>query len=226
MDFGLSRVMQILLLEDDTLFGESLSEYLSECGYKVDLVKSVETALSATFEKSYDLYVLDINLPDGDGKEFLKELRAANDTTPALFLTSYKDKQTLLEGFQCGCDDYLKKPVDLDELEMRIEALLKRCHKSVEQVVFSNGVSFDMQGCRIYKNGEDLKFTTKALALLKLFIRHDKQVISKDTIAQELWSDEEFSDGSLRVYINRLKKILPHDSIHNVKGIGYRFELK
>lgn len=219
-------MIKVLLLEDDKLFGSSLSEYLQECSYDITWVKTISQVLDITFEQSFDLYILDINLPDGDGKQLLSDLRRGSDTTPALFLTSYTDKDSLLEGFKSGCDDYLKKPVDLDELELRIDALLKRCNKIFDAVTFSNGVIFDIKSCRIIKDGKDLRFTTKALALLKLFVTNASEVLTKEVIEDELWKDEEFSEGSLRVYINRLKKILPQGCIVNLKGIGYRFELK
>jgi len=225
MDTRLPRI-ELLLLEDDTLFGASLCEFLEEEGYSVFWVKSINEAMELTFQKEFSLYILDINLPDGDGKEFLKDLREANDKTVALFLTSYKDKESLKEGFLCGGDDYLTKPVDLDELLLRIQALLKRSGKITQSVTFSNGVIFDMKQYRLFQNGKDLKFTVKAMKLLKLFIQNSGEVLSKEEIQDQIWGEEEFSEGSLRVYINRLKKILPPDSIVNLKGVGYRFEIR
>ena len=223
MDLRLSRI-DILLLEDDTLFAQSLEEFLTDEGFAVTVVASIEQALDTTFDKSFDLYIFDINLPDGDGKELLKELRQSRDETPTLFLTSYTDKQTLHEGFACGADDYLKKPVDIEELMLRIQALLKRTQKVQTAITFSNGVTFDMHSCRLYDDKKDLKLTLKAAQLLHLFIHRSDQLVTKEDIEQELWKDGGFSEGSLRVYINRLKKVLPTGSITNIKGIGYRFE--
>ena len=225
MDTRLSRI-KILLLEDDALFGASLCEYLEDEGYSVYWAQNIAEAIEITFDTEFALYILDINLPDGDGKGFLKELRQANDTTLALFLTSYKDKETLKEGFVSGADDFLTKPVDMDELLLRMQALLKRSGKLIESITFSNGVVFDMQQCRLLHEGKDLKFTVKALQLLQLFVKNRGEVITKEQIQDAIWHDEEFSEGSLRVYINRLKKILPLDSIVNLKGVGYRFEFQ
>ncbi|MGM0622868.1 MAG: response regulator transcription factor [Campylobacterota bacterium] len=225
MDLRLPRI-KILLLEDDALFGASLEEFLDEEEFSVTWVQTVDAAIEATFGHEYALYILDINLPDGDGKQLLQELRQSSDNTPALFLTSYKDKQTLQEGFNSGADDFLTKPVDLDELLLRLHAILKRSGKLVDEITFSNGVVFDLNHCRLLHEGNDLKVTVKALQLLKLFIQKRSQVISKEQIQDAIWGEEEFSEGSLRVYINRLKKILPQHSIINIKGVGYRFELQ
>ncbi len=217
-------MMRILLLEDDALFAQSLQEFLEEQGYEITHAKSAEELLDETFAEKFDLYILDINIPGSSGLELLGQLREAEDETPAMFLTSYNDRQTLHEGFKSGADDYLKKPVDLDELVLRIEALLKRSGKRHRSYRFSNGVSYDLEHDRVLQDDRDLKLAAKVVELLKLFIEHERQVVTKEMMQDRLWVDEEFSEGSLRVYINKLKKILPENSIVNIKGVGYKLE--
>lgn len=217
--------MKILLLEDDKLFAQSIEDFLDEEGFCVDLVYDGQEALEKNFSNNYDLYLLDINVPKLNGLELLKELRDFNDTTPAIFLTSYKDKETLKQGFINGADDYLTKPVDLDELILRIHSLLKRVGKHLDMVELDNGISFNPLTQRVLQNGIDLNVPIKVAQLFELCLENRNAMITKEMIVSKLWAtDEEYSEGSIRVYINNLKKILGKDSVCNVKGVGYKVE--
>ncbi len=214
--------IRILLLEDDLLFCESLEDYLEEEGYGVTAVHNPQQALDLTFEEKFDLYLLDINLPIISGIEFLDELRQSGDKTPAIFITSYQDKEVMREGFLKGCDDYLKKPVDLDELSLRIGSVMKRYRGERKQCV--DDVCIDLEQQRVYKGDEELEVSTREFALISLFFQNRGNIVSKEMIFETLWdSEEEGSDGAIRVYINRLKKILGTQSLKNIRGIGYRF---
>ncbi len=217
--------MTILLLEDDKLFAQSIEDFLEEEGFDVDIAYDGEEALSKNFENNYDLYLLDINVPKLNGLDFLKELRSINDETPAIFLTSYKDKDTLKQGFGSGADDYLTKPVDLDELILRIKSVLKRSNKSIEVIKLENGLEFNPITKRIYENGVDLNVPIKVVHLFELCLQNRDAIITKEMIVSKLWScSEGYSEGSIRVYINTLKKIVGKECLSNVKGIGYKVE--
>ena len=216
---------KILILEDDELFCESLEDFLSEEGFEIDTAYNGEEALEKNYEKNYDLYLLDINVPKINGLDLLKELRQSGDETPSIFLTSYKDKETLHQGFLNGADDYLKKPVDLDELLLRIKSLLKRSGKQTTKITLTNGLVYNPQTKRITKDNNDLQLPSKVIDLFELCLENRNSIISKDMIIQRLWStSEEYSEGSIRVYVNNLKKILDKDSIVNIKGVGYKIE--
>lgn len=217
---------KILLVEDDELFCETIEEFLTDIGHEIDVAIDCESAINLTFENRYDLYILDINLPDSTGIELLKSLRNADDDTSAIFLTSYKDSDTLKDGFKSGADDFLRKPVDLDELELRIKALLKRIGKGVDIVKLTDNIIFNPQTKIILQNEIELKVSAKVIELLELFIQYNKkQVITKEMIIEHLWSDcNEYSDGSIRVYVNNIKKLLPDNAITNLKSIGYKVE--
>ncbi|KAB7887312.1 response regulator transcription factor [Poseidonibacter ostreae] len=218
-------MFNILVLEDDELFASTLEDFLSEEGFAVDLAFNGEECLDLNYEKKYDLYIFDINVPKINGLDLLKQLRNAGDETPSIFLTSYKDKDTLHEGFLNGCDDYLKKPVDLDELILRIKALLKRNKKQFEIVSLSPTLSFNPETKRVLEKGIDLNLSVKITDLLELFIENRGSIVTKEMIISKLWNmDEEYSEGSIRVYINHIKKLLGKESILNVKGIGYKVE--
>lgn len=217
---------KILLVEDDKLFCETIEEFLSDMGYSIDIANSSSSAIDLTYENRYDLYILDINLPDSNGIELLKSLRNAQDNTSAIFLTSYKDSETLKDGFKSGADDFLRKPVDLDELDLRIKALLKRTGKSMQKIKLNENTIFNPQTKIILQNEKELKVPAKVIELLELFIQYNnKQIITKEMIIEHLWDyNDEYSDGSIRVYINNIKKILPKNAVTNLKSIGYKVE--
>jgi len=216
---------KILVLEDDELFCDSLEDFLDDEGFEVDIANDGEECLELNYSKNYDLYIFDINVPKINGLDLLAQLRASQDLTPTIFLTSYKDKDTLHQGFKNGCDDYVKKPVDLDELLFRIKALLKRNNKSFEMIKLTANFTFDSQNRRLFENDSDVKLPMKVAELLQLFIEEKNNIVTKDMIVSRLWSvEEEYSEGSIRVYINQLKKILGKDFITNLKGIGYKVE--
>lgn len=218
-------MFNILLLEDDELFASTLEDFLSDEGFSVDIASDGEECLELNFKKNYDLYIFDINVPKINGLDLLEQLRQSDDNTPTIFLTSYKDKDTLHDAFLKGCDDYLKKPVDLDELILRIKALLKRNKKQFEIINLSDTLTFNPLNKRVYNNGIDLNFPIKVLELIELFIENRGGIVTKNMIISKLWTtNEDYSEGSIRVYVNQIKKILNKDAISNIKGIGYKIE--
>lgn len=211
----------LLLLEDDLLFGETLIDLLEEEGYEVSHFANGQDALDATFSTKFDAYLLDINVPLIDGVSLLGELRASDDNTPAIFLTSHKDKEMLKKSFMSGGDDYLSKPFDSDELLWRLSALLNRSQKDTQE--FVGKLSHDRVHKSIFYDGVALELSKKEYALLLLLMKHSNENVTKELILEELWSASEGgSDGAIRVYINRLKQLLPSMSIENIRGIGYK----
>jgi len=212
---------KILLLEDDLLFGETIVDLLEEEGYAVSHCSNGQDALDATYEDKFDLYLLDINVPLINGFELLKELRDADDNTPTVFLTSHKEKESLEKGFFNGCDDYITKPFDMNELLLRIKALLRRTKKDEPTCV--GKLCHDKLHKTIRYKDKELELSQKEYGLLVLFMKHYKETVPKELILDELWSSSEGgSNGVIRVYINRLKQLLPELTIENVRGIGYR----
>ncbi|PIF03080.1 MAG: DNA-binding response regulator, partial [Arcobacter sp.] len=205
---------KILLLEDDELFASTVEDFLDEEGFEVDIASDGQECLDLNYNKNYDLYIFDINVPKINGLELLEQLRASSDETPTIFLTSYKDKETLSEAFLKGCDDYLKKPVE--------KALLKRTKKSFEDIYLAQNFVFQVQSKRLFKDGVDLNLPVKVLELVELFLQNKSQIVTKEMIIHKLWScGQDYSEGSIRVYINHIKKIFGKDSVENIKGIGY-----
>nr|WP_306459129.1 response regulator transcription factor [Aliarcobacter faecis] len=215
-----------MVLEDDLLFASTLEDFLSSEGFNVDIAKDGEEALSLNYDFNYDLYIFDINVPKIDGLELLKSLRENNDNTPTIFLTSYKDKDTLKDAYSKGCDDYIKKPVDLDELSLRIKAIFKRNKKEFNLITLRENIVFNPISKRVFESEIDMNLPIKVLELLELFLENRNEIVSKDMIIRKLWStSQSYSEGSIRVYINQVKKLFDNkDAIINIKGIGYKLE--
>jgi DNA-binding response OmpR family regulator len=212
---------KILLLEDDNLFNETLEDFLEEEGFSIDPALDPYSALELAYASNYDLYLFDVNLPYESGFDLLKKLRQSGDMTPTIFLTSREDKASLTQGFETGADDYMKKPIDLDELLLRIQALLRRQVRK-ERITIGK-YSLDMVGKILFHNNEVIDVSKKAVELLVLLVEADGEVVSADRIKNRLWAaGQHASDGSLRVYITQLKKYFP-DTIVNVRGVGYRW---
>ncbi|UCN00979.1 response regulator transcription factor [Sulfurimonas sp. SWIR-19] len=214
--------IKILLLEDDLLFGETLVDLLEEEGYEVLHYPNGQDALDATYDTKFDIYLLDINVPLIDGISLLGDLRSAQDETPAIFLTSHKEKEMLHRGFVSGCDDFLTKPFDNAELLFRIQALMKRTR--IKEAECIGELCHDKLHKCIYYNKTALELSKKEYELLVLLMNHVNSPVPKELIYEELWTtaDGGGSDGAIRVYINRLKQLLPTMCIENIRGIGYK----
>lgn len=215
---------KILLLEDDMLLSEMLVDELREKGFEVCLCEDAQSALSKAYEKHFDLWILDVKVPLGNGFEVLKELRKMGKDTPAIFLTSLSMINDLKEGFGAGCDDYIKKPFDIDELLLRIHSLLKRqfSHKDTQLLALGNGYEFDIIQKTLFHSGQIIQLTNKERELLALLLQHRGCFVSQDEIFERIWSyDETPTNMSLRVYIKNLRKILGKESIITQRYRGY-----
>jgi DNA-binding response OmpR family regulator len=215
---------RILVLEDDKLFNETLEDFLEEEGHILHCALDPYSALDLTYEHVFDLYLFDVNLPYENGFELLEKLRQSGDETPCIFITSREDKASLKEGFEKGGDDYLQKPVDLDELFLRIQAVLRRQVRS--QIVQIGTYQFDILTKTLYQNDKALELSLKGSELLLTLLEGQGRVVPLAQIKERLWSSsEEASDGALRVYIAQLKKYFP-TQIQNVRGVGYQMSIK
>jgi len=213
---------KILLLEDDLLFAQTMVDFLEDENYIIDHAQDGEEALEKAYENVYDIYLLDINVPKLNGIEFLKQIRENGVQTPVIFLTSYKDDDTINQCFISGCDDYLRKPFKVNELLLRISAILKRTHHVNNIITIAPNTVYKFETRKIIQNNIELQIPLKIIQLLELFLEYDNKTISTDIIINRLWSvDEQYSDGSLRNYILGLRKIVGKDKIINIKKFGY-----
>jgi len=213
---------KILLLEDDPLFGETLVDFLEEEGYEVAHYLEAKSAIEATFKQEFDIYLLDVNVPDMNGFDLLRQLRESGDKTPAIYITSARDKEALSKGFHCGADDYMKKPIDLDELALRIGAQLRRMQNP--QKIAVGKYHFDRERLVLYEGDRLIAMPKKQSELLALLLDNRGEVVTTEEILEELYGEDNPGTGALRVYINKLKQIFGKDAISNIRGIGYCFE--
>ena len=215
---------QILLVEDDETLSELINEYLSEQGYDVTVCADAKAALDTAYERNFDILILDVKLPKGDGFSLLRELRRLGDDTPAIFTTSLNALQDLEIGYKSGCDDYLKKPYELKELLLRIQILIKRkfSHVNDEFIELNGGYKFYPSSKTLRQNGQIVNLSNKESELLALFLENKNALLSKEAIFEKIWNyGEEPSELSLRVYVKNLRRILGKDAIINRRGDGY-----
>ncbi len=222
----MSKKANIFLLEDDVNLNETIAEFLEEEGYSVESAYDGDEAEELMYEKSYDLYLLDVNVPGVNGFELLKRARENNDSAPAIFVTSLNTIDDLETGYNSGCDDYLKKPFELKELLFRVQTLLKRefLHINEEMIKISNDIEYNMLTNELIVSGEVVRIQNKEALLLKLFLQKKGEIISHDVIYDTLWGyDEVSSDLALRTYIKNLRKLVGKERIISVKKLGYKF---
>ena len=215
--------MKILLLEDDTVLANILVDYLSE-EYKVTHTYSMKEALKLCEDSSFELYVFDINVPDGDGISLLKELRGFSDETPTIFITAFSDTKYLKDAFQAGANDFIKKPFDLEELGQRIENIKK--HFGLSSLIqLYESIELDMQTHTI-KHGEfSTTLSARESDCIHYLYKNRHRVVSGDELLQNFWEYEDMpSDDAIRTIIKNLRKALGKEHIVNVRGEGYRFE--
>ena len=207
---------KILLLEDDEILAQTMVQILKQEDYDVTLVNDGEEVLEYTYDNKFDLYLFDINVPLLNGLDTLKLLRQAQDNTPTFFITAQRDTTTTIEGFNCGCDDYIKKPFDLDELLARIKAILKRKNPLIQY----KNITFDLLENRVFIEEEEIALGIVEKEVFSLLIRNINMTVSKSTFFDYM---NKPSDSALRVLISKLKKTLDLN-ITNTKGIGYKLE--
>ncbi|MBE9068691.1 response regulator, partial [Leptolyngbya cf. ectocarpi LEGE 11479] len=223
--------MRILLVDDDEALMETLADHLIHQRYAVDITTDGQGALGYLDLFSYDLVVLDLNLPDGSGIGFCQAFRTAGYEQPILILSATDTPAQKVKALDAGADDYVVKPFDLDELGARIRALLRREQVGLPTVLQLGGLHLDPSTCETAYNGVPVHLTPKELALLELFLRQPNRVYSLDAIIDDLWAFENPpSEDAVRTHIKGLRQKLtavgaPKNLIKTVYGLGYRLNI-
>ncbi|SFV75663.1 Two-component system response regulator DccR [hydrothermal vent metagenome] len=213
-------MLKILLLEDDSVLSETLIELLEGEGFEVYHVVDGQKALDVTFSHQFDFFLFDVNVAYVNGFELLQSLREAGVMTPAIFITALSDIASLSYGFSVGADDYIKKPFDFDELLVRISALLRKSYHSYMKEIMVDDFRFFIEKEELYQGEEFIALSPYELKITKLLFQNLNATVQKELILEHLSEGREMSEASLRVHINKLRKIgLP---IITIKGIGYR----
>ena len=226
----MERKVSILLAEDDVNLGSLLKQYLDAKNYATDLYPDGEKATEGFHHNIYDICILDIMMPKKDGFQVASEIREINTDIPIIFLTAKNLKEDVLNGFKIGADDYITKPFNMEELLLRIEAVLRRSGitDSEAVTVYSLGsYVYDSNKQTLqYKTEEPVKLTTKESGLLRLLCMNMNKVLERNYALNQVWEDDNyFNARSMDVYITKLRKLLREDSsieILNIHGKGYK----
>jgi DNA-binding response OmpR family regulator len=222
--------MKILLTEDDPNLGTLLQEYLSAKGYETDLAQNGEEGLKAFLGNHYDLCILDVMMPKKDGFSLAKEIRMKDREVPIIFLTAKSMKEDTIQGFRVGADDYMTKPFSMEELLMRMKAILRRVNKQDadnQVLTYKIGTyTFDTQTQTLSHGDIQHKLTTKESELLKLLCQNKNQTVSRSFALKLIWGDDSyFNARSMDVYVTKLRKHLKEDAslqIINLHGEGFK----
>jgi two-component system, OmpR family, response regulator RegX3 len=215
---------KILLVEDDTYLQDGLFELLRKEGYGIDVAGTCRDADRLYAESIYQLIILDIMLPDGNGLDLCSRWRALGNGTPILFLTARDDEIQIVRGLDAGADDYVTKPFRMLELLSRIRALLRR-GQPVQQYR-KNGLAIDLARMSVMKDGEMVLLTPTEFQLLSTLIKNTGKVLTRGALLQSIWDDGGvfIDDNTLSVHISRLREKIGGGCIKTLRGVGYEWE--
>lgn len=219
--------MRILLVEDEEDEGEATALRLRRAGYAVDWAADGETAAELAFHEDYDLILLDLMLPKLDGRAILERLRARNSRVPVLVTTARSEVDSKVKLLDIGADDYVVKPFDLQELEARVRALLRRPQGHTASSIKVGNLVFDAAYRRVQVDGRYVSLGSREFRLLELFLGNMNRVLTKDAILDRLFScDDAVSPNAVELYVSRLRSKLAGASlqIRTLRGEGYTAE--
>ncbi len=225
----MSEKTKIFFCEDEESLGMMLKEYLEAKGYETDLFTDGEEGIQHFSAKDYDICLLDVMMPRKDGFTLAQEIREINSEVPIIFVTAMNQKEDVIKGFNLGGDDYITKPFSIQELQMRIEAILRRVNKRQAEIkpYYQLGrYFFDTQQQTLSINNKVTRLTTKESELLALLCANANQTLERNHALKTIWVDDNyFNARSMDVYVTKLRKLLKEDpqlEIKNVHGKGYR----
>lgn len=220
--------MRILLAEDDQVLSKSISSQFTKLGFVVDVAQDGEKAELFIIDQSYDLLILDLNMPKLGGHEVLSTLRSAGNSTPALILTARDTLDDKLSLFSRGADDYLTKPFRFEELEARCRALIRRNRGLANDQIEHGDLIIDRQACSVSVDGKKIGLTHTEYRLLDLFLANLGKVLSKSVILDHLYHlDDAPNPSAVEIYVARLRKSLSSSQsvkIRTLRGLGYVLE--
>lgn len=218
--------MRLLLIEDDPLIAESVAARLTALGHAVDTVSRRAEAGAALAHERFDLVLLDLGLPDGDGLTLLHDLRSNGDATPILVLTARDEVDDRVRGLDLGADDYLAKPFSLAELEARVRALLRRSQQRADNRLALGPVNLDTTTGTVYLDGTALDLPRRELRLLETLLAGAERTVTREHLERRLFGFDDVGPNALEVYVSRLRKRLADSglAIRTLRGLGYRLE--
>ncbi|MGN0317739.1 MAG: response regulator transcription factor [Lachnospira sp.] len=223
-------MFKILVVEDDRELNKTVCSFLNQSGYQATGCLNAKTAYDELYENVFDLIISDIMMPDIDGFEFAREVRELNDDIPILFMTARDDIASKQRGFRIGVDDYMVKPVDLDELFLRIGALLRRAKIAANRKLEVGSFVMDADEHTAYLNDEEIPMTNREFNILYKLLSYPKKTFTRTQLMDEFWgTDTETAPRAVDVYMTKLRQKLSECEdfeIVTVHGLGYKAVLK
>ena len=215
--------MRVLLVEDAPGLGEAVREQIADDGHAVDWVQRLAHERNSVRTTPYDLFLLDLMLPDGRGLDFLRQQRSAGDVTPVIILTAQDQISDRIAGLNAGADDYLVKPFDLFALSARVAAVARRYSGNPNPQIRLGDLQIDMSARTVQRAGTTVDLTAREWALFEAFVQRPSALLSKSQLEERLYAfGAEIESNTIEVYISRLRKKLGRDLIETVRGMGYR----
>ncbi len=215
--------MRILLVEDDRGLGSAVRDQISAEGHTPDWVETLADARACTDTVDYDLILLDLALPDGNGVDFLRALRARRATNPVIIMTARDRITDRIAGLNAGADDYLVKPVDLAELSARIGAVARRYKGNPNPLIELGDLAIDLAARSITGASGAIDLSQREWVIFEVLLQRPGAIVAKGQIEERLYSfDAEVESNTIEVYVSRLRKKLGRDAIETVRGMGYR----
>jgi DNA-binding response OmpR family regulator len=226
--------IKILLAEDDSSLGFMISDQLKSDGYQVTLCRDGAEAYKKFNDETFHLCIFDVMMPKKDGFSLAKDVRKLNSDIPILFLSAKSMMEDKVEGFKSGGDDYLTKPFGVEELQLRVKALLKRVNVQIEiteidTLVHIGAYEFDSENYTLKSNNFNKSLTKKEAQILKVLLKFKNQVVPRETVLNAVWGQDDYFVGrSLDVFITKLRKYFQEDEsiqILNIHGVGFKLEI-
>ncbi len=223
-------MVHILVVEDDSVMNKTVCSYLNAVGFSATGCLSASDAYDAMYGTMFDLIISDIMMPEIDGFEFAENVRRINKRIPILFMSARDDLPAKQRGFRLGIDDYMVKPVDFEELLLRVRALLRRANIETERKLTIGELTLDADGMAVEYQGEEIPVTTREFNILYKMLSYPKKTFSRAQLLDEFWGMD--TDSSLRavdVYITKLRDKFSdceEFEIKTVRGLGYKVVLK
>lgn len=215
--------VKILVTEDDAFLRDGLCEMLKKEGYNVVTAGTIDDAKECFLKEHFNLVILDVMLPDGNGFDMCAFIRSKNENVPILFLTACDDEVQVVRGLDAGADDYVTKPFKLLELLSRIRALLRRSKASVYNC---ENISVDINTMTVKRDGENIFVTPTEFQILSALIRNSGVIVTRSVLLENIWDEggSFIDDNTLSVHISRLREKIGAEHVVTVRGIGYRWE--
>jgi len=214
--------MRVLVVEDDSMIAQSLCSALRQSGYAVDWVREAGEADTALLGEQFALVLLDLGLPQRDGLEVLRSMRARNDSTPVIVITARDSLTDRVSGLDAGADDYIVKPFELDELLARMRAVVRRHAGRGQSAIAVGSVTLDPSTREVTRNGASLALSAREYAVLEALMLRPGAILSRAQLEDRLYGwGEELESNAISVYIHQLRRKLGEGFIHTVRGVGY-----